>query len=44
MLHEILFRLLQLFDEIQNTNKDENTRMERKEIWKKKVREIGWVI
>ena len=23
--------------------KDENTRIERKEIWQKKVREIGWV-
>ena len=40
MPHEILFSLL---DEIQNTKKDENTRIERMEVWKK-VRGIGWVV
>ena len=39
MPHEILFSLL---DKIQN-KKDEQTRIERKEIWKK-VKGIGWVI
>ena len=39
MPHEILFSLL---EEMQ-TQKNEQTKIERKEIWKK-VREIGWVI
>ena len=39
MPHEILFSLL---DKIQN-KKDEQTRIERKEVWKK-VKGIGWVI
>ena len=30
-------------DEIQNIQKDGNTRIERKEVWKK-VREIGWFV
>ena len=36
--------LVLLLDEMQNTKKDENARIERKEVWKiskKKVREIG---
>ena len=40
MPHEILFSLLQLLDKIQNTQKNENTRIEERK-FENKVREIG---
>ena len=43
MPHEILFSLLQLLDEIQNTKKMK-TRESKERKFEKKVREIGWVV